>query len=58
MPEELVARQFWIVSPGHGEIRSAALSPPGPGEVLVRALHSGISRGTESLVYQGRVPES
>jgi len=58
MPEELVARQFWIVSPGHGEIRRAALSPPGPGEVLVRALHSGISRGTESLVYQGRVPES
>ncbi|BAL90308.1 putative dehydrogenase [Actinoplanes missouriensis 431] len=31
---------------------------PGPGEVLVRTLHSGVSRGTETLVFQGRVPES
>ena len=30
----------------------------GPGEVLVRALHSGVSRGTELLVYRGEVPAS
>jgi threonine dehydrogenase-like Zn-dependent dehydrogenase len=31
---------------------------PGPGEVSVRTLHTGVSRGTETLVFQGRVPES
>jgi NADPH:quinone reductase-like Zn-dependent oxidoreductase len=34
------------------------LREPGPSEVVVRALYSGISRGTESLVFQGRVPPS
>jgi threonine dehydrogenase-like Zn-dependent dehydrogenase len=31
---------------------------PGPGEVLVRTLVSGVSRGTEALVFRGAVPES
>ncbi|CAN7420058.1 zinc-binding alcohol dehydrogenase [Bosea sp. LjRoot90] len=31
---------------------------PGPDECLVRTLWSGISRGTERLVFEGRVPES
>ncbi|NJP99589.1 zinc-dependent alcohol dehydrogenase [Streptomyces zingiberis] len=52
------ARAFWVTSPGRGEIRGAALDPPGDGEVLVRALYSGVSRGTESLVLRGGVPES
>ena len=52
------ARAFWIAAPGHGELREAALAAPGSGEVLVRALASGISRGTESLVFLGRVPPS
>jgi NADPH:quinone reductase-like Zn-dependent oxidoreductase len=52
------ARAFWITGPGRGEIRSMALPAPGRGELRVRALASGISRGTESLVFQGRVPES
>jgi len=56
--EPSIARAFWTLSPGNGEIREAPLSPPGPDEVLVQALHSGISRGTESLVFQGRVPAS
>lgn len=51
-------RAFWIAAPGRGEIRRAALAPPGRGEVLVRALESGISRGTESLVFRGEVPEN
>jgi threonine dehydrogenase-like Zn-dependent dehydrogenase len=41
-----------------GEIRPETLAEPGPGEVLVRTLRSGISRGTESLVFRGGVPES
>ncbi|HXZ00537.1 MAG TPA: zinc-binding alcohol dehydrogenase [Stellaceae bacterium] len=52
------ARAFWLAEPGRGEIRPMALAPPGPGEVLVRALVSGISRGSESLVFRGGVPES
>jgi threonine dehydrogenase-like Zn-dependent dehydrogenase len=34
------------------------LPEPGPDEVLVRALYSGISRGTETLVFRGEVPPS
>jgi threonine dehydrogenase-like Zn-dependent dehydrogenase len=52
------ARAFWVAAPGRGEIRGETLSPPAPDEVLVRALFSGVSRGTEALVFQGRVPAS
>ena len=52
------ALAFWIVAPGKGELRRESLPEPGPGEILVEALASGISRGTETLVFQGRVPES
>ena len=52
------ARALWTVAPGRAEIRPAPLRAPGRGEVMVRALASGISRGTESLVFQGKVPES
>ena len=51
-----IARAFWTIAPGVGEIRPEALPEPGPGDVVVRALYSGISRGTEALVFQGRVP--
>jgi threonine dehydrogenase-like Zn-dependent dehydrogenase len=52
------ARAFWSHPPGRGEIRPVELPPPGPGEVLVRTLYSGISRGTEALVWRGGVPAS
>ena len=52
------ARAYWLREPGSGEIRSADLPDPGPGEVLVRTLVSGVSRGTEALVFRGGVPES
>ncbi|MCW8384619.1 zinc-dependent alcohol dehydrogenase [Streptomyces justiciae] len=52
------ARAFWLRSPGHGEIRDLPLPAPGDGEVLVRTLWSGISRGTETLVFRGQVPRS
>jgi threonine dehydrogenase-like Zn-dependent dehydrogenase len=51
------ARAFWLVEPGRGEIRTAPLPEPGADEVRVRTLWSGISRGTESLIFRGRVPE-
>ena len=52
------ARAFWIAEPGRGEIRSETLPSPAGDEAVVRALFSGVSRGTEALVYQGRVPVS
>ncbi|WP_141583683.1 zinc-binding alcohol dehydrogenase [Actinomadura sp. WMMA1423] len=50
------ARAFWIRSPGEGEIRDVVLPEPGAGEVLVRTLYSGVSRGTEAIVFRGAVP--
>ncbi|MDJ0944753.1 MAG: dehydrogenase [Kiloniellales bacterium] len=52
------AEAFWITGALTGEIRAAGLPPPGDGEVLVRTLYSGISRGTECLVFGGGVPAS
>ncbi len=54
----IAARQFWIREPGHGEIVRAELPPRQEDQVLVRTLYSGISRGTESLVFRGEVPPS
>lgn len=51
-------RALWIAGVGAAELRDAALGPPGPDEVLVETLFSGISRGTEALVLAGQVPES
>ncbi|MCZ7459046.1 zinc-dependent alcohol dehydrogenase [Streptomyces sp. WMMC940] len=55
---ERVARAFWLNSPGQGEIRDVRLEEPDKGDVVVRSLCSGVSRGTESLVFRGGVPES
>ena len=52
------ARAFWVAAPGLGEIRDETLATPSARDVVVRALYSGISRGTEALVFQGRVPPS
>jgi 2-desacetyl-2-hydroxyethyl bacteriochlorophyllide A dehydrogenase len=55
---ERTARAFWIAAPGRGEIRAEQLAEPTGDRVLIRARYSGISRGTESLVFEGRVPPS
>jgi 2-desacetyl-2-hydroxyethyl bacteriochlorophyllide A dehydrogenase len=52
------ARAFWIAAPGRGEIREEALGAPGADDVVVCAEYSGISRGTEALVFEGLVPRS
>ncbi|MCK8783180.1 zinc-binding alcohol dehydrogenase [Roseomonas sp. NAR14] len=52
------AHAFWTVAPGVGALREEDLPVPGPEQVLVRTLVSGISRGTERLVFHGRVPAS
>jgi len=57
-PVTLDAHAFWLRAPGTGEIRPARLPEPGPGDVLVRTRYSGVSRGTETLVFRGGVPAS
>lgn len=51
------ARALWVVAPGRAELRSELLPELGPDQVLVEASYSGISRGTESLVFRGGVPQ-
>ncbi|MFK5633463.1 MULTISPECIES: zinc-binding alcohol dehydrogenase [unclassified Ornithinimicrobium] len=50
------ARAYWTVAPGRGEVRTEELPVPGPGEALVRATRSAVSRGSELLVHRGGVP--
>jgi NADPH:quinone reductase-like Zn-dependent oxidoreductase len=52
------AHAFWLSAPGLGELRRVALPEPGRDDVVVRALRSGVSRGTETLVFRGGVPPS
>jgi len=55
---EAEARALWYAAPGHAEIRPARLPPVPAGHAQVHTLWSAISRGTERLVLEGRVPAS
>ena len=52
------SQALWYAADRRIEIRPLEFPAPGPDDVLLRAVASGISRGTERLVWQGRVPES
>jgi NADPH:quinone reductase-like Zn-dependent oxidoreductase len=52
-----MARALWITAPGRAELRETGVAP-GRDDAVVETLVSGISRGTERLVFRGRVPES
>lgn len=52
------ALALWTIGPGQVELRPAEPGPPQLGQAQARALVSGISRGTESLVFHGQVPPS
>ncbi len=54
----MTATALWSSGQHTSALVTERLAPPAPGEVAVRALHSAISRGTESLVYAGAVPDS
>ena len=53
-----ITRALWVLAPGHAAIRETALPRPSDTDVVVRTRYSAISRGTESLVFAGRVPEA
>lgn len=52
----MMATAYWVDAPTRGSLRGEAVPVPEAGEVLVRTLYTGISRGTESLVFRGEVP--
>lgn len=52
------ATAYWTTAPRQGELRREPLPEPGPGQVRVRALASGISHGTELLVHRHAVPDA
>lgn len=52
------AKALWYVSPRECALNEVTLPQRGDGDCLVRTLWSGISRGTERLVCEGRVPTS
>jgi hypothetical protein len=54
----MLSQSLWYVGPGQAEIRTESLGPLPAESVQVRTLFSALSRGTESLVYCGLVPES
>lgn len=62
-----MANAFWVTGPGQGIIGEAGLNLPEAPDpaadavddtVVVSTLYSGISRGTESLVFSNQVPRS
>jgi NADPH:quinone reductase-like Zn-dependent oxidoreductase len=50
-----MARALWYAAEGTVDVRETPLLALAPGEARVRSLFSGISRGTERLVFQGVV---
>ena len=52
------AMAFWVTHPGQGQLQQEPLPTLGEAEVHVRAIYSGVSRGTESLVFHARVPRA
>jgi threonine dehydrogenase-like Zn-dependent dehydrogenase len=52
-----IARALWYAKKGVAELRPTQVPAPRPGEARVRALFSGISRGTERLVFNGAIDQ-
>lgn len=48
---------LYFTAPRRAEVREITIEDPGPGEVLVEAVASGISAGTEMNVYRGLAPQ-
>ncbi len=48
---------LWVTGPSSCSLLHAG-SEPGPEDLEIETLYSGISRGTESLVFTGKVPAS
>jgi NADPH:quinone reductase-like Zn-dependent oxidoreductase len=49
---------LWYVGAGRAELRPESLGARASAQVRVRAMFGAISRGTERLIFEGRVPPS
>lgn len=54
----VVARAIWYAKQGVAELRPQQLPVPAADQVRVKSLYSGISRGTERLIFSGQVGPS
>jgi len=54
----LESTAFWVQEPHVGVLRREPLPQAVEGEVLVRTLYTGVSRGTEVTVFGGHVPRT
>lgn len=56
--QDMTARALWFPAAGECALQNEPIALAQADDVLVETLFSGISRGTEALVFNGRVPES
>ncbi len=54
----MASKALWYVGKKRAELRDEVVAAPAAGELRVRARFGAVSRGTERLVFEGRVPES
>ncbi len=52
-----LVRALWFTAPGRVELLCSERQPLEPGQVRARAISSGISQGTELLLFKGEGPE-
>lgn len=52
-----MAASVWFPRAREVELRDETVGAPGAGEIRVRAIASGLSHGTEMLVFRGEVPQ-
>jgi 2-desacetyl-2-hydroxyethyl bacteriochlorophyllide A dehydrogenase len=54
--ERVMTASVWFPRARAVELRHESVAGPGPGEIRVHAVASGLSHGTEMLVYRGQIP--
>ncbi len=55
---KLTAESFWVKKRNASFIKKHSLSIPQKKQALIKTIYSGISYGTEKIVYTGKVPKS
>jgi threonine dehydrogenase-like Zn-dependent dehydrogenase len=54
----MAPQALWYVASRQAELRDEPVAAPGAGDLRIRARFGAVSRGTERLVFEGRVPET
>ena len=56
--KKINTQSFWIKKKNDSYIKNHIINPPNRKELLIKTVYSGISYGTEKIVYTGSVPTS